>query len=258
MQIDLQADSPVPLYHRLYLVLRQKISDGEFPVDRPMPSEQEIVQQSGLSRVTVRKALDRLESEALIHRRRGKGTFVRDDNPAPKFEASLSGLLDNMLAMGLKTKVDLLEFQYITPSLAIQHDMNIGSSDVVQRAVRIRKYKGEPLCHLTTHVPERIGKTYKQEDLSDQPLLRLLERSGVTAVEADERITARLADPDVAGLLNVELGSPLLLVTRVTLDRDGNAVEHLRALFRPDMYEYHLKMSRNRGETAGHWKPESH
>ena len=257
MQIDLQTDSPVPLYHRLYLVLRQKISDGEFPADRPMPSEQEIVQQSGLSRVTVRKALDRLESEALIRRRRGKGTYVRRGSGAPKFEASLSGLLDNMLAMGLKTNVDLLEFQYITPSPAIQHDMKIGSTDVVQRAVRIRKYKSEPLCHLTTHVPERIGKTYKQEDLSDQPLLRLLERSGVIAVEADERITARLADPEVAALLKVELASPLLLVTRVTMDCDGNAVEHLRALFRPDMYEYHLKMSRST-DAAAHWKPESH
>ena len=239
----------------MYLVLRQQILDGRYPSDQPMPTEQEIAQQSGVSRVTVRRAMERLASEALIERRRGRGTFVTAQAKAPQFEASLSGLLDNMLAMGLKTKVTVLEFAYVAPPPAIQRDMGIGPSEIMQLAVRVRRYRAEPLCHLITYVPERIGKTYKASDLSDVPLLQLVERAGIVAVEADEHITARLADPDVAGPLKVELGAPLLQVTRITRDIDGNPVEHLTALFRPDRYEYRLKMQRRTGDPHSRWTP---
>ena len=255
MKYEFDSASPVPLYHRMYLVLRQRILEGRYPSDQPLPNELEIAQQSGVSRVTVRRAMERLASEALIERRRGRGTFVTANASTPHFEASLSGLLDTMLAMGLKTQVTLLEFAYVTPPAAIQRDLGIGPSEVVQLAVRVRRYKNEPLCHLTTYVPESVGKTYQASDLSNVPLLQLLEQAGVVPVEADEHITAKLADPDVAGPLNVELGVPLLQVTRITRDVNGRAVEHLTALFRPDRYEYHLKMRRRTGDTQSHWTP---
>ena len=255
MKHDFDSASPVPLYHRMYLVLRQRILDGRYPRDQPLPNEHEIAQQSGVSRVTVRRAMERLAAEALIERRRGRGTFVTAYSKAPHFEASLSGLLDNMLAMGLKTQVTVLEFAYVSPPPAIQRDMGIGPSEIVQLAVRVRRYKNEPLCHLVTYVPERIGKTYKAADLSSVPLLQLVEQAGVVTVEADEHITARLADPDVAGPLDVELGSPLLQVTRITRDVNGSPVEHLTALFRPDRYEYRLKMLRRTDDTQNRWTP---
>lgn len=255
MKYDFDSASPVPLYHRMYLVLRQRILEGKYPSDRPLPNENEIAQQSGVSRVTVRRAMERLASDGLIERRRGRGTLITADAKPPEFEVSLSGLLDNMLAMGLKTQVTILEFAYVTPPAAVQRDMGIGPSDIVQVAVRVRRYKNEPLCHLTTYVPERIGKTYKASDLSNVPLLQLVERAGVIASEADEHITAKLADPDVAESLGVELGMPLLQVTRVTRDINGSPVEHLTALFRPDRYEYRLKMLRRTGDAQSHWTP---
>lgn len=256
MTHDFDSASPIPLYHRMYLVLKQRILDGRYPSNQPLPSEHVIAQQSGVSRITVRRAMERLASEALVERRRGRGTFVTVDATAPRFEASLSGLLDNMLAMGLKTKVSVLKFAYVTPPPSIQREMGIDHSDVVQLAVRVRRYKKEPLSHLITYVPEWIGKTYKEADLSRVPLLQLVEQAGITTVEADERITARLADPDVAGPLNVELGSPLLQVTRITHDVKGRCVEHLTALFRPDRFEYRLKMQRT-DYPRNHWTPSS-
>jgi GntR family transcriptional regulator len=104
---------PTPLYHQIYLILRSKILDGTYGRDDRLPGEQEIVRQFGVSRITAKRALDELAAAGLAVRERGRGTKVRYIRPAQPLTSSVEGLLENLLVMGLETKVKLLEFAYV-------------------------------------------------------------------------------------------------------------------------------------------------
>lgn len=242
--------TPLPLYHRLYLLLRQRILAGEWPEAEPLPGEHELAAAHRVSRITVRRALERLEAEGLVARRRGAGTFARRPE-VEKRRDNLRGLLENLLAMGLRTQVRLHEFDYrpAPPDIAAALELPAGS--LVQRTVRVRLVKGVPFSHLTTWVPEDIGRRFSAEDLASRPLLALLEEAGVPAARAEQTISARLADADVAALLGIEPGSPLLWTRRQVREASGRVIEWIEALYRPELYEYQISLLR----TGDIWSP---
>lgn len=247
---------PLPLYHKIYMVLHEQIVEGMFPADEPMPSEHELAAQFKVSRITIRRALDRLVQDGMIARQRGRGTFPTIKRTARPLKTNISGLLENLLAMGLNTKVSLLEFGYVQATDDVAEKLEIPRGAQVQKAVRVRRHDGKPMSFLTTYVPEAIGRTFDAQDMKTKPLLSLLEKSGVRVTAADQTITARLADARVAPHLEVEIGSPLLAVSRVVRDQQDRPVEYIRALYRPDLYEFQMSMSRKVGADAMLWEPD--
>lgn len=242
-----EASDPLPLYHRVYLLLRQHITEGAWPPEVPMPGEHELAETHGVSRITVRRALQRLEQEGLVLRRRGAGTYSRQPQP-PKRRENLRGLIENLLAMGLHTKVKLISFDYVAATADVAEALELPVGTVVQKSVRVRSIKGAPFSHLTTWVPQEIGHRYRAQDLAARPLLQLLEEAGAQAVAAEQVISAKLADSAVAALLRVEAGSALLWVRRQVRDESGRVIEAIEALYRPDMYEYQIAMVREHGK----------
>jgi GntR family transcriptional regulator len=121
--------------------------------------------------------------------------------------------------------------------------------------VRVRLVDGEPFSYLTTHVPERIGLTYSEADLATRSLLSLLDRAGVEAESASQTIGAALATPEVARALGVDVGAPLIELTRVVLDRSGLGVEHLHAFYRPDLYSIRMDLVRASANARREWSP---
>jgi GntR family transcriptional regulator len=245
-----------PLHHQLYVVLRQQIMDGHFKTGEAMPSEHKLEEIFSVSRITVRRALDRLASEGLIVRRHGKGTFAQPVITPPPIHTNLRGMLENLLAMGLKTQVELLAFDYVPASADVAARLELEPGMTVQRVVRVRSYEATPFSFLTTHVPEAIGRTYGEADLLERPLLSLLEKAGVRVAEADQNITAKLADTNTAPRLGVEFGAALLCIKRVVRDQNQRPVEFLEALYRPDIYEYQMKMTRNGKRPGFIWSDE--
>jgi GntR family transcriptional regulator len=244
---------PTPLYHQVYLVLRNKILSGAYGFDEVLPGEQEATEMFGVSRITAKRALNELADDGFVKRERGRGTRVIYRAPTPPVEASVEGLLENLLAMGLETQVDLLSFDYQTPNVEIARILQCSLEAQVQKAVRIRRLEGEPFSYLTTYVPEIIGRSYSREDLATRPLLALLERSGVEIGRAEQTITATLADAQVSQALGLELGSPLLSIRRIVFDQAEVPVEYISALYRPDRYQYRMKLSRVGEESTRSW-----
>ncbi len=244
---------PTPLYHQVYLVLRNKILSGAYAFDETLPGEQEATELFGVSRITAKRAMDELAEDGFVKRERGRGTRVIYRAATPPVEANVEGLLENLLAMGLETQVDLLEFDYVTPDAGVCALLQCPEACQVQRAVRVRRLEGEPFSHLTTFVPEEIGRSYSRNDLATRPLLALLERSGVIIGRAEQTITATLADARVAQALNVQLGAPLLSIRRMVFARDGRPVEYIAALYRPDRYQYRMNLTRVGSETERSW-----
>lgn len=251
----LSNDAVTPLHHQVYVVLRQQIEEGFYHGGKAIPSEHELSQTFQVSRITVRRALGRLKQEGLVSRSRGRGTFARAPARPQAISANLRGIFENLLAMGLRTRVRLIEFGYLPAPPAIAEKLRLEPGALVQRAVRVRYHEGVPFSHLTTYLPEEIGRHCDEQELSDKPLLLLMERAGIKVAAADQSVSAKLADTMVAPLLQVETGSALLWVKRLVFDRDGRPVEYLHALYRPDVYEYQMNMSRVEGEEAALWSP---
>ena len=251
---DDQGAGPVPLYHRLYLVLRQQIEDGRFPAEMPLPGELEISKQHGVSRITVRRTMEMLTADGLIERRRGRGTFARSGALGTPINGQLSGLADNLSSYAEHTAVTLHSFEYIPASPMVAATLEIEEGGSVQKAVRTRSRDGVPVSLLTTHVPAALGRTYSREELASGSLIRLLERGGARVDSAESTITARLADVFSAPLLNVQVGQPLIGLTRTVRDEMRRPIEYLGALYRPDQYEVRLSMSRDGSGSPNLWR----
>ena len=252
---SVSASLRVPLYHQIYLVLRQDILSGTYSYDDRVPSELELVDEYSVSRVTARRALDELAEEGLVKRERGKGTRVQFRHPSMPLESSVEGLLENLLAMGLETDVTLIDFEYVSAGDEVASALDCPLGTIVQRAVRVRSFDSGPFSYLVTYVPQDIGRNYDANDLASQPLLQLLERSGVVVEGARQRISATLADADVAALLETEVGTALLEIRRIVTDGEGRPVEFIRALYRPDRYQYQMVLSRVQGKDMNTWSP---
>ncbi|MFT8244830.1 GntR family transcriptional regulator [Roseomonas sp. BN140053] len=250
-------DVPLPLYHRIYVVLRQQIAEGRWEADAAMPSEHELASTFAVSRITIRRALDRLEKEKLISRRRGSGTFAQPSGDVAPIRQNLSGLLENLLVMGLKTSVRVLDFSYLSAPAEVAAALEIPPRTTVQKSVRVRLHRDVPFSFLTTWVPEDVGRKYKRSDLARRPLLALLEDAGYAVSRADQVISAKLADTTVAQELRMEVGAALLYVRRQVRDPKDRVVEYIQALYRPELYEYHMGMRRVSRSGKSLWSAEA-
>jgi GntR family transcriptional regulator len=250
---------PLPKYHQVYLVLREQLAEGRF--ERGVPGEMRLMKEFGVARVTVRKALERLVADGLIERSPGRGTVAvapaGERGAAPqRHDARLTGLLENIVDMGLRTSVKVLRCEVLPASDAVARQLDVAAGTPVQKAVRVRSTRFGPLSHITTHVPQSIARGFGRRELARKPILMLLEGSGVVIGRARQSISAKLADAEVARLLQVDVGSALLAVQRLVFDADERPVQWLQGLYRPDRYQYEMQLSRVGGIDAKLWVSE--
>ncbi|RAI02973.1 GntR family transcriptional regulator [Acuticoccus sediminis] len=241
---------------RVYLLLRDQIAAGQLPAGSRLPAEPALADAFNVSRVTIRRALERLAAEQLIDKRPGSGTFVRKDVAKRQgIIADVANVFTHLREMGRSTEARLLTFAYQMPTEWIRDALRMEDDERVQVSVRVRHVDGVPFSYLTASVPERIGRAYSREDLAALPLLELIERSGHSAETATQDISATLASPDVAEALDLSVGAPLISLTRAVYGRDGEGLEYLQALYRPDRYSLQMDLVRTRGEGESRWSP---
>ena len=240
---------PLPKYHQIYLVLREQLDEGRFADG--VPGELALMEQFGVARVTVRRALERLSAEGLISRNPGRRT--RPVQPVAANEpranestgrANLHGLLENLVTMGLHTSVKVIDVATVSASSQVAEALQLQMGDPVQKAVRVRSTREGPLSHITTYVPGDVGRTFGRRELAKKPILVLLEEAGVKVGRAHQTISARLADNVLAEHLEVSVGSALLAVRRLVYDQDERPVQWLHGFYRPDRYAYEMQLSR--------------
>ena len=251
----MSTELPLPKYHQVYLVLREQLHEGRF--EAGLPSELALTRQFGVARVTVRRALERLALEGLIARAPGRGTVpIKTAGAAPRptqRKAQLSGLLENLVSMGLRTSVKVVSVERVAASGEVAEALQLEPGAAVQKAVRVRRTAEGPLSHITTFVPHDLARHFGRRELAKKPILVLLEESGVRVGRATQTISARLADAEVARHLEVTVGSALLTVRRQIFDIDERPVQWLHGLYRPDRYRYEMALSRVGGIDARVW-----
>lgn len=239
---SLRPDHPSPLYHQLYALVKRKIEGGDLRQGALIPAEKELAAFFGVSRITVKRALDDLEGEGYVSRHRGRGTHVTYKYEPKVLRAPLNSMLESLAVMGRETQVKLIDFARVAPPPQVADGLRLTPDQWVDRAIRVRLSEGLPFAHYTSWtVP--IGPGLTQEALKSSSRLDLFRRLGIHLKEVDQVISAIAADTTLAQRLVVRAGDPLLQVTRISSDQRGRPIDYLVGVYRPDRFQYHMKLS---------------
>jgi GntR family transcriptional regulator len=241
----------LPLYHQVAGILRQRIEEGAYPVGWRLNSEGELAEEFDVSRATIRQAMGALESEGLVVRRRGRGTFV-EGTGQPVLKQRFRGSLSDLMAESHRTTTRDVEVVHDTafPAYIGEALRLVEPKGTIARRTRMRD--GEPFCYTVTYLPPDIGESAVSADgLRRTALLKLLVEHGIALHTATQSIRAQLADPDLCGRIDVELGAPVLYVERTLYDTTGRPVDFVRSWYRGDRYEYTVTLSLDPVAEAG-------
>lgn len=242
--------SPVPLYSQLKELLRTRILDGTYPPLSRMPSENELGQAYGVSRITVRQALGDLQKEGLIFKIHGKGTFVAKPK-AFQNVSTLQGLAESMSQMGYEVINRLHNLKHLPASARVAERLGLEEGTPVTEIKRVRLVNREPVSLEITYVPREIGERLEKADLVSRDIFLIIENDcGIALGHADLAMDAVLADTDLTRALGVEEGSPIMRIERLTHTADGTPLDFEYLYYRGDAFQYRLRIDRQKGPHA--------
>jgi len=235
--------STMPHYMQIAKNISTYITENDVDAGDALPSERELCQMTGTSRVTVRKALNILAEDKIIERKHGAGTFV-----LPRIEhlgSSLRGFTSNMQTHGHTPQAIWIMKAYGTPTAEEAEILNISPSDSVVRLGRVRLSDGQPLAIEHAVVPASM-----LPDISEitESLYHALGTKGNTPVKGTQKVRASLANPTEAGLLSIQENSQVLRIERRSTLQDGTPVELTRSAYRGDRYDIVMNLESNQLE----------
>ena len=236
---------PLPKYHRVYLVLKERLTEGLY--DELVPGELELMAEFDVSRVTIRKALGNLAADGLIVRSAGRGTRRLGGGAhtdGARRPGARLGLLDNLVKATQSTTVRVVAQERVAASESVASALQLPAGAEVMRIERVRSTKDGPVSFIVAFIPGDLAKSLGKRKLERVPVLTLLEEAGVEIGRATQNVSARQADAQVARYLDVPVGAALLAVSRVVFDTGERPVQWLQGLYRPDRYEYEMQLSR--------------
>ncbi len=239
LQFSVDRSSPVPLYFQLSQQLESAIEKGRLAPGSLLGNEIELAGRLGLSRPTVRQAIQSLVDKGLLVRRRGVGTQVVHSQVKRPLE--LSSLYDDLEAAGQRpaTRVLLNTTEPATAEVAAALGIAEGTEVVVIE--RLRLAHGEPMAHLSNRLPAGLLKLDSAE-LEDTGLYRLMRAAGITLHSARQAVGARAATADEGKQLGEPEGAPLLTMERTTFDDTGRAVEFGSHTYRASRYAFEFQL----------------
>lgn len=232
----------VPLYHQIFLQLRDEILSGQRVYGSTIATEKDLSEIYGVSRITARRALDELAQHHFVARKRRIGTTVIFRPPAKPFEANIEQAVDSLLQLGRMTKVKVLTIRKEPAPHRVAEALGLAPGAPVVHAVRIRYLDGSPLGYVVSYVPAALGRHVTRAGLSKLPILKLIQQGGCRLGKATQTIAAILADPLLSRSLEVEPRSAILRVTRSVYDQSGNPILLTIAHYRSDRYQLRLDL----------------
>jgi GntR family transcriptional regulator len=232
----------IALHHQVFLVLQDGIAERRYAPDEALPGEEELARLFGVSRVTIRAAMETLDALGLVERRQGVGTFARELSGPEPLTIPMMDLLTRSREIVRTTIAHVVEFGFEPAPRHVRVHFHAGPDDLFQRAVRIRSMNDLPIMQVTTYIPEPIGRQFGRDDLEGGSLYAILERFGITFASGEQLVTAAAADPVVAERLNVAIGAPLLKIVRVHFDTIGRPIQHFELLAPPATYQLRMPL----------------
>ena len=241
----LDKNNPIPLYYQLVERLKEQIQLGDLKPGDQLPSERELSDQHGISRMTVRQAIAYLVQQGLLEVKRGIGTFVA----APKLAHDtlhLLGFTEEVIQRGGAVTSQVLEQSLVVPSASVVGGLNLSSDAPTVKLVRLRLAEAVPLLLETTFLPASLCAGLETEDLTTQSLYSLLEtKYGLHLKYARQTLEATIANEYESRLFGIEVGTAMILLEGVTYLETDQPVEYFKAVYRGDRFRFELNSQRS-------------
>ncbi|MBT2516324.1 GntR family transcriptional regulator [Streptomyces sp. ISL-90] len=232
---DLDRTGPVPLYFQVSTRLEAAISSGAVPAGARLENEISIAQRLGLSRPTVRRAIQELVDKGLLVRRRGIGTQVVQGQVTRQVE--LTSLYEDLKNANHEPGTQVLAHEIVPATEIVAESLGVAPGDEVVYLRRRRSTDGVPVAVLENYLPAEFADI-TTEQLEQRGLYQILRARGVTIRIARQKIGARRAQGDESDVLDIDRGGPVLTMERVAFDSSGRAIEYGHHCYRPDLYSF--------------------
>jgi GntR family transcriptional regulator len=244
LNTQLPRSSTIPLYIQIKEAIRAKIIDGTYVGHQQLPSENDMITAFGVSRITVRQAVNDLQKEGLLFKVHGKGTFVALPNVAQEL-THLQGFGEAMHRLGHETFSEVFGLKTVKASSVARAKLQIDADSPVTEIRRVRYLNREPISIDYSWVRHDVGSRLTEKNLREKDLFSLLENELHQRLHsADVEIDATSASNDVATRLNVAPGSPILRIERLTYAQQEKPLVFEYLHYRAETFKYRMKVLR--------------
>ena len=239
----LDKQSSIPIYIQIEDFLKEQIAQGVYPVKSLIPSERELSDLFGVSRMTVRQSLTNLVADGLLYREKGRGTFVAEE----KMEQPLNGLTsftEDMKTRGFLPSTKLIAFSQVKPSAQIAAKLKLQKEELVYKIVRIRYADATPMAIERSYLPVTLFPALTEDALQGSLYSYIEDQQKLVIGQATQRMEASLAKVEDAELLQIAIPAAVVLIERVSTLVNGQPFEVVRSTYRADRYKFISEIGR--------------
>lgn len=244
--VELSRTEGIPLYVKIREALRDEVIQGILTRGQKLPSEEELASKYGVSRMTVRQGIADLIDEGLLYRRHGVGTFVAFPH-VERDHSRLTNFFEISKLKGIEARAKVLVLEVIPAKQKIAFALDLDEGDPVIRLKTLRFTEGMPVTVHDAHIPHSLFASLLDEDvksLESKHLWSFFESGGYKVKRAVQRLEAREATEELASVLEIEAGAPILYKERTVYADDGTPVEFTYCYNRGDMYSLTVTLER--------------
>lgn len=237
--MDLDRSGPIPLYFQVAQKIEAAIMAGQLPAGSRLENEVSLGERLGLSRPTVRRAIQDLVDKGLLVRRRGIGTQVVHGQVTRGVE--LTSLYEDLDRSGQKPSTKILDYKVLKADAKIADRLGVAAGSQVLYLRRVRSADNVAVSIMENWLPEDFTDISETE-LNEHGLYQILRARGVTIRVAKQRIGARKASQQESAVLEIDKNAALLTMDRTAYDNSGRAVEFGHHCYRPDLYSFEVTL----------------
>ena len=244
VEFEIDRSSPLPLYFQVKQMILKRIEEEYAQPGSSLPGEKELEEQYGVSRITIRRALQELVDEGYIVRQPGKGSFVRQAKLQDR-SAVLGGFANDLQAQGYEVESEILDYCVRSAAPHIAKKLGIETGKNVLYLKRLVIADGEPLAVTNAHFNVGPHVVFSREELSSDSIFPLFEQKyGIVLRRAQKSIEVTLTLKDEAELLGVALNAPAMLTELLVFNEQEELVGFVKTLYRGDRYKFFITVTR--------------
>ncbi len=241
--VELVRTEGIPVYVQIRERLREEITSGSMKRGEKLPAEHELATQFSVSRMTIRESIEDLVNEGLLYRRHGVGTFVAFPH-LQRDHTRLTSFFDKAQDEGIDVRATLLRLEVIAATPPVAKALDLSPRSQVIRVKTLRFANNVPITVHDAHLPHKLFASIVNENFEVHHLWDLFEKYGYKVKRAVQRLEAREADKEVARLMKMKDGAPILFKERTVYAADGTPVEFTYCYNRGDMYSLTVALER--------------
>ncbi|PWF99350.1 GntR family transcriptional regulator [Levilactobacillus bambusae] len=229
-----------PIYIQIHNDIKRSIEAGKWAIGDRIPSERELAHRFGVSRMTLRQAIQTLVDEGILERLVGSGTYVANQKVQEKM-SGVTSFTDVMLAQGKKPSSTTISYHVMAPSLSELEKLGLKENEQVLRMERVRYGDDVPICYEVATVPANLVEGLSKAEVTSSLYHALEEKKKLVPGKAQQTVSAMSASERIADYLHIKRGDAILRLRQLTYLQDGRPFEYVRTQYVGERFEFYLE-----------------